>query len=76
MATYALIPGGGGDPWEWHGLGVSVEPRSRRVRVHSSLLPTIRAGESSTITSAHELKDSGTSAWSTIRQRCWFLGTT
>ena len=20
MATYALIPGGGGDPWEWHRL--------------------------------------------------------
>jgi pimeloyl-ACP methyl ester carboxylesterase len=20
LATYALIPGGGGDPWEWHRL--------------------------------------------------------
>ncbi len=27
MATYALIPGGGGDPWEWHRLVPEVEAR-------------------------------------------------
>ncbi|MBL8955444.1 MAG: alpha/beta fold hydrolase, partial [Myxococcaceae bacterium] len=25
MATYALIPGGGGDPWEWHRLVPELE---------------------------------------------------
>lgn len=27
MATYALIPGGGGDPWEWHRLVPALEER-------------------------------------------------
>ena len=27
MATYALIPGGGGDPWEWHRLVSELEAR-------------------------------------------------
>jgi pimeloyl-ACP methyl ester carboxylesterase len=27
MATYALIPGGGGDPWEWHRLVPELEER-------------------------------------------------
>jgi pimeloyl-ACP methyl ester carboxylesterase len=27
MATYALIPGGGGDPWEWHRLAPELEAR-------------------------------------------------
>jgi pimeloyl-ACP methyl ester carboxylesterase len=27
MATYALIPGGGGDPWEWHLLVPELEAR-------------------------------------------------
>jgi pimeloyl-ACP methyl ester carboxylesterase len=27
MATYALIPGGGGDPWEWHQLVPELEVR-------------------------------------------------
>ena len=27
MATYALIPGGGGDPWEWHRLVPELEAR-------------------------------------------------
>jgi pimeloyl-ACP methyl ester carboxylesterase len=27
MATYALIPGGGGDPWEWHRLVPELENR-------------------------------------------------
>ena len=27
MATYALIPGGGGDPWEWHRLVPELEVR-------------------------------------------------
>jgi pimeloyl-ACP methyl ester carboxylesterase len=27
MATYALIPGGGGDPWEWHLLVAELEAR-------------------------------------------------
>jgi pimeloyl-ACP methyl ester carboxylesterase len=27
MATYALIPGGGGDPWEWHRLIPELEAR-------------------------------------------------
>jgi pimeloyl-ACP methyl ester carboxylesterase len=27
MATYALIPGGGGDPWEWHRLVAELEAR-------------------------------------------------
>jgi pimeloyl-ACP methyl ester carboxylesterase len=27
MATYALIPGGGGDPWEWHRLVPELEKR-------------------------------------------------
>ncbi len=27
MATYALIPGGGGDPWEWHRLVPELEQR-------------------------------------------------
>jgi pimeloyl-ACP methyl ester carboxylesterase len=27
MATYALIPGGGGDPWEWHPLVPELEAR-------------------------------------------------
>ena len=31
MATYALIPGGGGDPWEWHQLGPVLEARGHAV---------------------------------------------
>ena len=27
MATYALVPGGGGDPWEWHRLVPELEDR-------------------------------------------------
>ena len=27
MATYALVPGGGGDPWEWHRLVPQLEAR-------------------------------------------------
>ena len=27
MATYVLIPGGGGDPWEWHRLVPELEAR-------------------------------------------------
>lgn len=27
MSTYALIPGGGGDPWEWHRLAPELEAR-------------------------------------------------
>lgn len=27
MATYALIPGGGGDPWEWHRLVLELDRR-------------------------------------------------
>jgi pimeloyl-ACP methyl ester carboxylesterase len=27
MATYALVPGGGGDPWEWHRLVPELEAR-------------------------------------------------
>ena len=29
MATYALIPGGGGDPWEWHRLVSELASRGR-----------------------------------------------
>lgn len=29
MATYALIPGGGGDPWEWHRLVTELEGRGQ-----------------------------------------------
>jgi pimeloyl-ACP methyl ester carboxylesterase len=29
MATYALIPGGGGDPWEWHRLVPELEARDQ-----------------------------------------------
>jgi pimeloyl-ACP methyl ester carboxylesterase len=29
MATYALIPGGGGDPWEWHRLARELADRSQ-----------------------------------------------
>ncbi|HEX7171266.1 MAG TPA: alpha/beta hydrolase [Candidatus Limnocylindria bacterium] len=29
MATYALIPGGGGDPWEWHRLVPELEARGQ-----------------------------------------------
>lgn len=29
MATYALIPGGGGDPWEWHRLVPELESRGQ-----------------------------------------------
>ena len=31
MATYALIPGGGGDPWEWHQLVPELEARGHEV---------------------------------------------
>ncbi len=31
MATYALIPGGGGDPWEWHRLVPELEARGHDV---------------------------------------------
>ena len=27
MATYVLIPGGGGDPWEWHRVVPELEAR-------------------------------------------------
>ena len=27
MATFALVPGGGGDPWEWHRLVPELETR-------------------------------------------------
>ena len=27
MATYALVPDGGGDPWEWHRLVPELEDR-------------------------------------------------
>jgi pimeloyl-ACP methyl ester carboxylesterase len=30
MATFALIPGGGGDPWEWHLLVPKLEARGHR----------------------------------------------
>lgn len=29
MATYAMIPGGGGDPWEWHRLVPELEARGQ-----------------------------------------------
>jgi pimeloyl-ACP methyl ester carboxylesterase len=29
MATYALIPGGGGDPWEWHRLVPELQARGQ-----------------------------------------------
>jgi pimeloyl-ACP methyl ester carboxylesterase len=29
MMTYALIPGGGGDPWEWHRLVAELEARGQ-----------------------------------------------
>jgi hypothetical protein len=29
MATYALIPGGGGDPWEWHRLVAELTSRGQ-----------------------------------------------
>jgi pimeloyl-ACP methyl ester carboxylesterase len=31
MSTYALIPGGGGDPWEWHRLIPELEARGHEV---------------------------------------------
>jgi pimeloyl-ACP methyl ester carboxylesterase len=31
VATYALIPGGGGDPWEWHRLVPELEARGHEV---------------------------------------------
>ena len=31
MATYALIPGAGGDPWEWHLLAEELERRGHEV---------------------------------------------
>ena len=31
MAIYALIPGGGGDPWEWHRLAPELEARGHEV---------------------------------------------
>lgn len=31
MATYALIPGGGGDPWEWHRLVPELAARGHEV---------------------------------------------
>ncbi len=31
MATYALIPGAGGDPWEWHRLVPELEARGHEV---------------------------------------------
>jgi hypothetical protein len=31
MSTYALIPGGGGDPWEWHRLVPELEARGHEV---------------------------------------------
>lgn len=35
MATYALIPGGGGDPWEWHRLVPELEARGHEaIAVH------------------------------------------
>ena len=30
MATYALIPGGGGDPWEWHRLAPELKARGHQ----------------------------------------------
>jgi pimeloyl-ACP methyl ester carboxylesterase len=30
MSTYVLIPGGGGDPWEWHRLVPELEARGHR----------------------------------------------
>lgn len=27
MATFALVPGGGGDPWEWHRLVPELQAR-------------------------------------------------
>jgi len=30
MATYALVPGGGGDPWEWHRLTPEIEARGHQ----------------------------------------------
>jgi len=40
MATYALIPGGGGDPWEWHRLGPELEARG-----HDALAVRLPAGD-------------------------------
>ena len=31
MATYVLIPGAGGDPWEWHRLAAELESRGHAV---------------------------------------------
>ncbi len=31
MATYVLIPGAGGDPWEWHLLALELEGRGHDV---------------------------------------------
>jgi pimeloyl-ACP methyl ester carboxylesterase len=31
MATYVLIPGAGGDPWEWHRLAAELESRGHEV---------------------------------------------
>lgn len=31
MATYALIPGGRGDPWEWHRLVPELEALGQEV---------------------------------------------
>jgi hypothetical protein len=40
MATYALIPGGGGDPWEWHRLVPELT-----IRGHDALAVRLPAGE-------------------------------
>ena len=33
MSTYVLIPGGGGDPWEWHRLVPELASASRHDRM-------------------------------------------
>jgi pimeloyl-ACP methyl ester carboxylesterase len=42
MATYALIPGAGGDPWEWHLLARELESRG-----HDVVPVTLPAGDES-----------------------------
>jgi hypothetical protein len=42
MATYVLIPGAGGDPWEWHRLAHELEARG-----HEALPVRLPAGDDS-----------------------------
>jgi pimeloyl-ACP methyl ester carboxylesterase len=44
MATYALIPGGGGDPWEWHRLVPELEARGHAAVAVRLPAPDAEAG--------------------------------